>query len=62
MYKDDLKKASKPIRKSFKTVIKSLKTLDPWKQFMPTFWLVATLHLFIIRFLFYSIKKIAGGY
>lgn len=62
MYSDDLKKASKSVRKSFKTVLKSLKTLDPWKQFMPVFWLVATLHLFVIQFLFYSIKKISGGY
>ena len=62
MYSDDLKKAGKPVKKSIKTVIKSLKTLDPWEQFMPVFWLVVTLHLFIVRFLFYSVKKIAGGY
>ena len=62
MYTDDLKKASKPVRRSLKVVVKSLKTLDPWKQFMPVFWLVATLHIFVIQFLFYSIKKVAGGY
>lgn len=62
MYSDDLKKASKPVGKSFKTVMKSLRTLNPWKQFMPVFCLVAILHIFIIQFLFYSIKKVAGGY
>lgn len=61
-YREDMRKSWRSPKRSIRKFGGVILTFDPWKQFPAGYRMFASLFLFITKVLFFSTKKVLGGY